>query len=765
MVPFIRFSIVMVLLGVLSHSLLHGQVIRGQVIDFLSREPLPGTNVILDSIHGTTTDSLGNFRFASNPGLHELKFSFIGYQEYLRILNLKDTEVFLLIELRLEESKLGEVVVSAGKYQQRLEEVTVSLDVIKPGLVQDKNQVNLKNTLQQAPGINVTDGQANIRSGSGWTYGAGTRVQTLVDGMPLISGDASQVQWDLVPIHSVERIEVLKGASSVLYGSAALNGVVNMLTHPFPEREQMNVNLYSAVYDNPPRESLHWWDKPRFNSGFNFDWQKALTENQGLNISGGYIDDRGFRYLDDEKRVRLFGKYHFRSQRVRNLEGSVAGHLMYSDVGNSLLWESDSLGYIPLDSSITRNFGWDYYFDAAVNYRHGRFRHSIQGRYLKINNITFDDQTDFTNRSDLIFGEYRLLYYISGLAVNFGLNTSHTVSDAILFGGRHTSANNALYLELDYRLFKPLKINTGIRYESFRLDDRFYDQPVFRAGINYAFSETTFLRLSYGQAFRFPSVAESYTTTQVGVIRVYPNPVLQPEQGSSIELGARKMFKGGKVSGYVDFAGFIMRYDDMIEYNASFWGEFRPPLFGFGFIPLNIGETRIPGFEYSAALEGELNKTSYRILAGYTFTLPEIINPADTFATDSVGFGQTFQNTSTNPENGILKYRYQHLIKLDLQLERGPWSGGISLRLNDFMQNIDSIFVSDLLSQFVPGVENFREENKRWDTQIDLRFGYRIKENWQLSLIIDNLLNQEQMIRPAYLGPPRMWTIRMNYQF
>lgn len=765
MVQSTRFSLLLFLLMVLSQGSLYGQVIRGQVIDLLTREPLPGTNVILDSIHGTTTDSLGNFRLKTTPGKHELVFSFIGYQEYIKLLNLKDTEVFVLIELRPEESELGEVVVSAGKYQQRLEEVTVSLDVIKPNLVQDKNQVNLKNTLQQAPGVNVTDGQANIRSGSGWTYGAGTRVQTLVDGMPLISGDANQVQWDLVPIHSVERIEVLKGASSVLYGSAALNGVVNMLTHPFPEDEQLNLNLYSGVYDKPRRESLHWWEQARFNSGFNFDWQKPLSENQGLNLSGGYIDDQGFRYLDDEKRVRLFGKYHFRSKSIRNLEGSIAAHLMYSDVGNSLLWESDSLGYIPLDSSITRNFGWDYYLDATVNYLHGRFRHSIQARYLKINNITFDDQTDFTNRSDLIFGEYRLLYYISGLSASLGLNTSHTLSDAVLFNGRHSSSNNALFLELDYRPWKPLKVNAGVRYESFRLDDRFYDQPVFRAGINYAYSESVFLRLSYGQAFRFPSVAESFTTTQVGVINVYPNPNLKPELGSSIEIGGRKMFKTEKISGYFDFAGFIMRYDDMIEYNASFWGEFKPPLFGFGFIPLNIGETRISGFEYSTALEGSLNKTNYRILAGYTFTLPEIINPTDTFATDSVGFGQTFQNTSSNPENGLLKYRYQHLIKLDLQLERGPWSGGVSLRLNDFMQNIDSIFVSELLSQFVPGVENFRTENKRWDTQVDLRFGYRFREHWQISLIIDNLLNQEQMIRPAYLGPPRMWTIRMNYQF
>ena len=469
------------------------QVIEGQVVDQITREPLPGANVVLDSSSGVATDAQGNFKIESTPGPHRLKISFIGYQDLTLDLTIKGTQLFLLIELKSQDSELGEVVVSAGKYQQRLEEVTVSLDVIKPSLVQDKNQVNLKTTLQQAPGVNVTDGQANIRSGSGWTYGAGTRVQTLVDGMPLISGDANQVQWDMVPIHSVERIEVLKGASSVLYGSAAPNGVVNMLTHPFPRKEAFNVNLYSGIYDNPPRPSLKWWSGARFNSGFNFDWEKPLSDHQGLTLSGGYINDQGFRYLDDEKRARFFGKYHHKFKRIRNLEASLATHIMYSDIGNSLLWESDSLGYIPLDSSITRAYGWDYYIDGSINYRHGRFRHNLQSRYLKVNNITFDDQNDFTNRSDLVFGEYTLQYFLAGFSATFGLNTSYTLSESVLFNGTHTSANNAAFLELDYRPWEGVKLNAGIRYESFRLDDRFYDQPVFRAGLSYAVTKSNFL--------------------------------------------------------------------------------------------------------------------------------------------------------------------------------------------------------------------------------------------------------------------------------
>ena len=740
------------------------QVVTGRVIDELSREALPGAEVYTKPTHGTVTDLRGYFSLELDTGQHQIIIKFIGYEDKTLNVSIKDKEVFLLIELSPSLSELGEIVVSAGKYKQRLEEVTVSLDVIKPSLVQNKNQVTLKTTLQQAPGVNITDGQANIRSGSGWTYGAGTRVQTLVDGLPLISGDANQVLWDLVPIHSAERIEVLKGASSVLYGSAALNGVVNVLTHPFPEELCFTANVYSGIYGRPPSEGLDWSDRVRFNSGFNFDLQQPLNDQNALVVSGGYIADEGFRYLDDEYRGRFFGKYFHKSKNIRNLDFSIATHITYSDKGNSLLWESDSLGYIPLDSSITVAYGWDYYVDGAVNYRHGPFRHSFQARYLKVNNITFDGDTDYSNASDLFAGEYKAQYFIGGLVTTLGLNSSNTVSIAPLFEGKHTSTNNAIFLELDYRAWGWLKINGGVRYESFRLDDRYFEKPVFRLGSSLKLAKGTFARISYGQAFRFPSIAESFANTRVGVISVYPNPSLDPEQGESLEIGVRQMFRSDGMKGYFDFAGFVMTYDDMIEYNASFWGNFSPPLFGFGFIPINIGETRISGLEYAIALEGTVRGIKYNLLAGYTFTLPEIINPTDTFAIDSVGFPQTFISTSTNPENGILKYRYQHLVKLDLQLEKGKWSGGISLRLNDFMQNIDSIFISDVLAEFVPGVEHFRSENHRWDTQIDLRLGYRFTSRFQMSFLIDNLLNQMQMIRPAYLGPPRSYTLRLTYQ-
>ena len=126
--------------------------------------------------------------------------------------------------------ELGLIVVSAGKFEQRIEDVTVSMNVIKPKLIEEKNTTTMEDIIDQSPSVNIIDGQANIRGGSGWSYGAGSRVAVLVDDLPMLTADAGDVKWSFLPVENVEQIEVLKGASSVLFGSSAMNGIINVRT-------------------------------------------------------------------------------------------------------------------------------------------------------------------------------------------------------------------------------------------------------------------------------------------------------------------------------------------------------------------------------------------------------------------------------------------------------------------------------------------------------------------------------------------------------
>ncbi len=681
---------------------------------------------------------------------------------------------------KIDSTILEEIVISSGQFEQRLAEVPVSLDILKPALIQDKNLTQLEAALAQAPGVNVTEGQANIRSGSGWTFGAGTRVQTLVDGMPLISGDAAQVKWDLVPLFSAEQIEVLKGAASVLYGSAALNGVINVITNPFPEKEKFQTNLYGKVYDAPSRKSLKWWDSPPVSSGFNFGWQKPLTERSGLLLSGGFKNERGFQYLDDDRRAQLFGKYFWKPRQIKNLDLSLAAHFLRKSNASFLLWESDSLGYIPQDSNITRSTGWDFYIDPQATFRHGKFRHTLQGRFLQTNNNASNQTEDFFNRSDYYFGQYYLQYFLEKVTFTSGFLASKTTSVSLLFDGNHLAKNYAGFLQMDAKPLKWLNLNGGFRYEKFRLDEREDAQPVFRFGANAQVFRGLSVRTSYGEAFRFPSVAESFTTTSVGAFNIFPNPELQAESGRTWEVGVRQMLfkkplsspksppapKGGVATfrGYADLAFFQMEFQNMIEYNAGFWRRVTNVASigrAFGFLPINIGNTTIQGVEAVLAVEGSFGQDwDFRFLGGYTFADPKIQHPETVFATDSAGNEKSYQTTISDTLSSSLKYRYQHLIKMDAQIGYKNWEFGFSLRYNDFMENVDRIFVD-----FVDGVEENRErQNGKGDLILDARIGYGFSQKWRVDFLAENLGNREVMTRPALLGPPRSFQIRVGFR-
>ena len=146
-------------------------------------------------------------------------------------MNVKEGETISLdVSLAVEATELGVMVVSAGKFEQKLEEVTVSMDVMKQSLIQNKNTTTMQNLMDQCPGVNILGGQANIRGGSGFSYGAGSRVMILVDDLPLLTADAGDVKWNFIPVENIEQVEVIKGASSALFGSSAMNGVINFRT-------------------------------------------------------------------------------------------------------------------------------------------------------------------------------------------------------------------------------------------------------------------------------------------------------------------------------------------------------------------------------------------------------------------------------------------------------------------------------------------------------------------------------------------------------
>ena len=774
------------------------QTITGTVLEQGSNEVLIGVNIISNN-QGTSTDINGKYIFQLSPGLHTITYKYIGYENQIKEINVtSESNLIINIELKSSSEKLSTVVVSAGKFNQRIEETTISMEVIKPSLIENKNTTNIKSAMEQIPGLNITDGQANIRGGSGWSYGTGTRVLVLVDDMPLISGDAGQVQWNLIATENINQVEVIKGAASALYGSSALNGVVNIRTsypkqseidkNPKPGFTKLNMNF--GLIDFPRRDELNWnGEKRRAFKGLEF-LQSYKMPKLDLSIGGNLFLDDGYRQGEKTNRKRFNLNSLYKSEKIKGLSYGLNANFLFQNTASVIIWDSYDRAYIPLNGELTNTNGDTYNVDPYATFIIGNNRHTLRTRFLKVinDNSTIGDTVNNVNRSKSYYSDYQWQKDLEKINLSFTMGTTNEIifANSKIFQGSNSRRNHALYTQFDKKIGK-LNISSGARFEYFSLNSEVkhvingdsinnfaIGRPVFRAGINYELSPSTFLRSSWGQGYRFPSMAELFVTTNASGIEIYANPELKPERGWSSEIAIKQKLKIHKWNGFIDVAAFVMKYNDMMEFTFGQWGDpTTMPLYGLGFKSVNIGETQISGLELSFNGQGKINNDlKINLIGGYTYMNPVALEP-DKVYTESIGQlvinGETigpeltYNNSSSDPS--ILKYRYQHIAKIDIEFLYQDFLFGTSLRYNDFMRNIDKIFTDEWINQeLIPGINEAREKYRNGDFIIDLRVGYNIDKNSKVSLIINNLLNEEYMSRPADMRPPRTIACQLSFK-
>jgi iron complex outermembrane receptor protein len=255
--------IILLLLAIFSASYSQKPlVIKGVISDSVSGEPLIGASISVDEKSGTISDAGGHYILLTEGGVISVICRYLGYQPFRQTVyaGSRDT-IILSVKMVRSVTVLDEIVVSASRYEQKLSEVLVSLDIIKPERISNNSITSLDNIIAQTPGVEILDGQPGIRGGSGYSYGAGSRVLVLMDDLPILTGDVGDVKWDYLPVENIAQIEIIKGASSVLYGSSALNGVFNIRT-AYPKSEpETRLSTFLGVYLDPGRSETVWWDK------------------------------------------------------------------------------------------------------------------------------------------------------------------------------------------------------------------------------------------------------------------------------------------------------------------------------------------------------------------------------------------------------------------------------------------------------------------------------------------------------------------------
>ncbi len=753
--------------------------ITGQIVDETTGETLIGVNVLeLESQTGSSTDVDGRYKLSLDAGTVVLRISYVGYikQEFQLQLSPGQSQI-LNVALKTESRLMDQVVVTGSKFEKRLGEETVSMEIIRPKQLENINAVSVDAAIARVPGVNVLDGQVNIRGGAGYSYGAGTRVLLLYNDMPILQADAGFPNWSTVPIENIGQVEIIKGAASALYGSSAINGIINLRSAEPVSKPFFQVAAFGTMYNNPRdnvdstgRQKAFWNEidsaQTPHQAGLSLAYRKKFGQFD-LTAGGYFFKEESFRQgeFDNRGRINLLTRYRF-----RKVDGLSIGLNLISQVGESgsfFLWNGDGAGayrFWDLVGTPTITNGFRLTVDPFLNYFDGNGnRHRVQLRYNQVDNDNSNSQGNF---SKFYYGEYQYqrqfedldMTITAGGVANYVTVTADLYADSVRVGDEFVTVGDPLdgsnfagYAQLDKKFFGNLNVTLGGRLEANKISFTDAEQKfVFRAGANYQAAEYTFIRASWGQGYRFPTIAEKFIQTGLGGEGanplspvVAPNPDLVSETGWNAEIGIKQGLRIGSFDMLVDLAGFYQQYKDMMEFTFFLVPPVTP-----GFQSRNIGDTRIYGTEVTLGGQGKLGKHPITLMGGYTF-----INPTYRDFTDEI-------NELTSSDENVLTYRNRHTFKAESDITLGKITLGTNVQYYSFMESIDQIFVV-----LLPGVEEFRAANNNGDWIWDLRAGLNIGQHVNVTALVRNVTNREYALRPARIDGPRNYTLRVSYTF
>ena len=788
-------------------------VLKGIVYDFETREKLPGATIQLvgNLSKGAATDIDGHYILEIDTGYHQLVCNFVGLKTYTFSVHITENGVTEQdVFLKSAAKSLETIVVSSGKFDQKIEDITVSMEILKPKLISAKNTTSIETALEQVPGLSIIDNDPQIRGGSGFTFGVGSRVAILLDGIPMLSGDAGRPEWSYLPVENIEQVEVIKGVSSVLYGSSALNGVINIRTAYPRSKPKTIISISGGEYSLPQAPAASWYNQsaPAL-ANINFMHSRVIKSNLDFVIGGNFNADQGyigpppaapylpwdikqaFHLLNSSDSIHTYtnkdmlkirGRVNFnlryRSKRITGLNYGINGNGMLNKTNMVLAWLNDSNGlYKGYPGAVFLEHQSIFNIDPFIKYSTSSgISHSLITRIFHTDNQISNNQS---NSGTSYFGEYQIQRSLKSIGLTFtgGLVNNTSSSYSLLYASSGTLdnkiQNNAGYAQLDYKLWHIINLSGGFRYEYYKLNNQqSATAPIIRGGANIQLLKATFLRLSGGQGFRYPTITERFLTTQAGMLAVFPNPNLVPEKSQSFEIGVKQGFKIGNFKGYLDAAAFNQTYENTIEF---LFGNWNPSIALAGFEFVNTGRSQANGLDFSlAATTPETNKRfGATALIGYTYVDPISLTPNYVYVHDAGGKGLSYANTSLNPTGDVMKYRYKHMAKADVEFKIYRFTLGGSYRYYSKMQNIDTAFKE--LESLTALLQTFNyaypiKITKFWNAHngfnvFDLRIGFKISSTQKVSIVCNNVMNTAYMLRPMKIEPPRTTMVQYMLEF
>jgi len=587
--------------------------LTGRVADE-QRNPLPYAPIAVSDSGDTQivavahADSTGAFAFDRlDAGAYLIRVQYVGHDPFEQLITIDHSPKPLTIVLRSRSIRADDVVVTASRRPEATSATSASVAIVSGEEIRTRGVRSFDQALETAQGLQVyrshgiATNTVSIRGSSDVLGGGvGNRVLLLLDGRPALIPASGGQTWSLLPLGMVDRIEVVKGAFSALYGSSAMGGVINLITRTPTAHPVSTMATHFGFYEKPP-QWMSYRDGVSTFSGFTATHSASLGNADYLLMLSRDQSD-GHRQSTDYDVWQAFGKVRHAFSPSRNVTALVGGGRSHAGYPHRWINTIEPLHIAPEKRNDRQNkYWWSIDLSArAVSDGSGILETGLYSYGNASETIQEPGIEESGHDSYRVGGRTQWQKQITvGFVQTFGADGSFDIvrSDSILYGNRD-ARNLAAFSLSALKLGPHARIDLGLRYDYSSLSDN-QSETQFnpKLGLTVPVGETFTVRASIGRAFRSPSIAERFLVLEpAGGTEFASNDSLRAEKVISYELGISHNFAPILK---LDVAGFVNDYNDWI-----YWRELpADPLTGaYRFQVANLLKVRMSGIDATMRL-------------------------------------------------------------------------------------------------------------------------------------------------------------------